>query len=253
MRMKDKVALISGAGGPMGFAIARRMAEEGAHIVITDISGSRLEAAASEIAAVLGSHGRILARRASVIVETEAANLCAEALQAFGRVDVLVNVVGGIADKVFYRPFLEISEERWAGTFDVNLAGTRYLTRGLAPAMLAHGYGRIVNIASVDFAGEWGHADYSASKAAVVSLTKVLAIEFAPHVTVNCIAPGIINTRAADAMDPQKLAELKNRNLLKRLGEPIDIANAALFLSSDEASFITGEVMSVSGGIWPGL
>jgi NAD(P)-dependent dehydrogenase (short-subunit alcohol dehydrogenase family) len=78
-------------------------------------------------------------------------------------------------------------------------------------------------------------------------------MEFAPHVTVNCIAPGIINTRAADAMDPQKLAELRNRNLLKRLGEPIDIANAALFLGSDEASFITGEVMSVSGGIWPGL
>jgi NAD(P)-dependent dehydrogenase (short-subunit alcohol dehydrogenase family) len=253
MRLKDKVAFISGAGGPMGFAIARRMAEEGAHIVITDISASRLQAAAAEIAAVLGSRGRILARRASVIVETEAANLCAEALQAFGRVDVLINVVGGIADKVFYRPFLEISEERWAGTFDVNLAGTRYLTRGLAPAMLAQRYGRIVNIASVDFAGEWGHADYSASKAAVVSLTKVLAMEFAPHVTVNCIAPGIINTRAADAMDPQKLAELRNRNLLKRLGEPIDIANAALFLGSDEASFITGEVMSVSGGIWPGL
>jgi NAD(P)-dependent dehydrogenase (short-subunit alcohol dehydrogenase family) len=253
MRMKDKVALISGAGGPMGFAIAFRMAEEGAHVVITDISGSRLDASVSDIEALPGRHGKILARRGSVIVETEAASLCAEALETFGRVDVLVNVVGGIADKEFYRPFLEISEERWAGTFDVNLAGTRYLTRGLAPAMLANRYGRIVNIASVDFAGEWGHADYSASKAAVVSLTKVLAMEFAPHVTVNCIAPGIINTRAADAMDPQKLDELKNRNLLKRLGEPIDIANAALFLGSDESSFITGEIMSVSGGIWPGL
>jgi NAD(P)-dependent dehydrogenase (short-subunit alcohol dehydrogenase family) len=253
MRLKNKVALISGAGGPMGLAIARRMAEEGAHLVITDISGSRLEAAAAEILTLSGGHGKVLSRRGSVIVENEAALLCAEALATFGRVDVLVNVVGGIADRVFYRPFLEISEERWAGTFDVNLSGTRYLTRGIAPAMLANGYGRIVNIASVDFAVEWGHADYSASKAAVVSLTKVLAMEFAPHVTVNCIAPGIINTRAAEAMDPAKLAELRNRNLLKRLGEPIDIANAALFLASDEASFITGEVMSVSGGIWPGL
>jgi 3-oxoacyl-[acyl-carrier protein] reductase len=253
VRLKDKVAFISGAGGPMGLAIARRMAEEGAHLVMTDISGSRLDAAVAEIEALPGGHGKVLARRASVIVQTEAANLCAEALQTFGRVDVLVNVVGGIADKVFYRPFLEISEARWAGTFDVNLSGTRYLTRGLAPAMLANRYGRIVNIASVDFAGEWGHADYSASKAAVVSLTKVLAMEFAPHVTVNCIAPGIINTRAADAMDPEKRAELKNRNLLKRLGEPIDVAHAALFLGCDEAAFITGEVMSVSGGIWPGL
>jgi NAD(P)-dependent dehydrogenase (short-subunit alcohol dehydrogenase family) len=237
----------------MGFAIARRMAEEGAQLVITDISGSRLEAAASEIDALPGRHGKVLARRCSVIVQSEAASLCTEALETFGRVDVLINVVGGIADKVFYRPFLEISEERWAGTFEVNLAGTRFLTRGLAPSMLANQYGRIVNIASVDFAGEWGHADYSASKAAVVSLTRVLAIEFAPHVTVNCIAPGIINTRAAEAMDPQKLAELKERNLLKRLGEPIEIANAALFLGSDESSFITGEIMSVSGGIWPGL
>ena len=253
MRLKDKVALISGAGGPMGRAIALRMAGEGADLIITDISGSRLQAAVAEIEALPGPLGKILARRGSVTVESEANELCTEALSTFGRVDILVNVVGGIADKEFYRPFLEISNERWAGTFEVNLAGTRYLTRGLAPAMLSNRYWRIVNISSVDFAGEWGHADYSASKAAVVSLTKVLAMEFAPHVTVNCIAPGIINTRAAAAMDPSKLAELKNRNLLKRLGEPIDIANAALFLGSDESSFITGEVMSVSGGIWPGL
>lgn len=252
-RLNNKVALISGAGGPMGRAIAKRMADEGAAVVITDISNTRLTAAAAEIEALPGCAGRVLAQRASVIVAEEAAQVCDAALTRFGRVDVLVNVVGGIADKTFYRPFLEISDERWQGTFDVNIAGTRYLTRALAPGMLERKYGRIVNIASVDFAGEQGHADYSASKAAVVSLTKVMAIEFAPNVTVNCIAPGIIDTLAAKAMDAGKLEELRTRNLLKRLGQPEDIANAALFLGSDEAAFITGEVLAVSGGVWPAL
>jgi NAD(P)-dependent dehydrogenase (short-subunit alcohol dehydrogenase family) len=236
----------------MGRAIALRFAQQGANVAITDISGTRLREAEEEIAAA-SDPGRVLAVRSSVIDEHEANSFCEELLAHFSTVDILVNVVGGIADKVFYRPFLEITEERWQGTFDVNLSGGRFMTRALAPVMLQKRYGRIINVSSVDYAGERGHADYSASKAAVVALTRVLALEFAPHLTVNCIAPGIINTRAAVAMDSAKLQELKDRNLMKRLGEPEDIANAALFLASDEASFITGEVLSVSGGIWPAL
>jgi len=252
-QLAGKVALVTGAGGPMGRAIAKCMGQEGATLVINDISGSRLAEASAEIEAVFGEGQSHLALRGNVTVADEAADLARAALDKFSRVDVLVNVVGGIHDKIFYRPFLDIDDERWAGTFAVNLNATRYLTRALAPQMLANQYGRIVNIASIDFAGEVGHADYSASKAALVSLSKVMALEFAPHVTVNVIAPGIINTRAAIAMGETKLDELRSRNLMKRLGEPDEIAAAALFLGSDESSFITGEVLSVSGGIWPSL
>jgi NAD(P)-dependent dehydrogenase (short-subunit alcohol dehydrogenase family) len=248
-----KVALVTAAGGPMGRAIAKRMASEGASLVINDISGTRLEEAVAEIEPLLQDRAHLLASRGNATLAGEAAELARAALDRFNRVDVLVNVVGGIHDKVFYRPFLEINDERWAGTFNINLNATRFLTKALGPQMLANQYGRIVNIASIDYAGDVGHADYSASKAALVSLSKVMAMEFAPHVTVNCIAPGIINTRAATAMDPDKLDELRRRNLMQRLGEPDEIAAAALFLGSDESSFITGEILSVSGGICPCL
>jgi len=253
MRVKDKVALITGAGGPMGRAIAIRYATEGATVVVTDISQSRLDECVRELEAIPGRAGDILAVRASVIVEEEAIALARAATEKLGRVDVLINVVGGIAGKDLYRRFLDMDEERWHGTFAVNLDGSRFLIRELAPGMLSRAYGRIVNIASVDFAGEWGHSDYSASKAALVGLSRTLAIEFAPSVTVNCITPGIINTRAAAAIPPDKLEELRTRNLMKRLGEPEEIAAAALFLGSDDASFITGEILSVSGGIWAAL
>jgi 3-oxoacyl-[acyl-carrier protein] reductase len=251
-RLEGKVALVTAAGGPMGRAIAARFADEGASLIINDISGSRLQ----ETVAHLGSLGladRILARRGSVLLEGEVQELVSEALARFGRIDILVNVVGGIYDKVFYRPFLEISDDRWAGTFAINLNATRFLTKLIAPRMIANRYGRIVNIASIDYAGERGHADYSASKAALVALSRVMAIEFAPYVTINCVAPGIINTLAAVGMDPDKLEELKMRNLMKRLGEPDEVAAAVLFLGSADSSFITGEVLSVSGGIRPAL
>jgi len=253
MRMSDKVVLVSGAGGPMGAAVARRMAEEGAHVALTDISGSRLDATVEAIRAIPGRQGDTTGLRASVIVEAEAREVCDSALRHFGRVDVLVNVVGGIASSTLYQPFLDISNERWLGTYELNIAGTRFLTRFLAPGMIARQYGRIINIASTDFGGQVGHADYASSKAAVVSLTRVMAMEFAPYVCVNCIAPGLINTRAVRAIPPEKIQARIDSTLMKRMGEPIEVANAALFLGSEESSFITGEILCVSGGLWASL
>ena len=119
--------------------------------------------------------------------------------------------------------------------------------------MVERQYGKIVNISSINFAGEAGSADYGAAKAAVASITRTLAAELAPHVNVNCIAPGMINTRVVEMMGPQVVQQYCDRSLLKRLGEPVDIANAALFLASDESNYITGQILSVSGGIWPAL
>lgn len=253
MRVEGKVALITGAGGPMGQAIAVRYASEGATVVVADISQERLDACVSLLEAIPGRVGDILAVRASVIVEPEAVALARTAVETFGRVDILVNVVGGIAGKDFRRRFLDMNEEQWRGTFSLNLDGTRFLIRELAPEMLSRAYGSIVNIASIDYAGAWGHSDYAASKAAVVALSRTLAIEFAPSVTVNCITPGVINTRAVSMISAEDMEALCEGNLMKRLGEPHEVASAALFLGSDDASFITGEILSVSGGVWPAL
>jgi len=249
MRLNDKVALVTGAGGPMGCAIALRMAQEGAALVITDISGTRLAETAARIKAIEARTAGLLSHRGNILARAEVQALCDQAHAQFGRIDVLVNVVGGIASKVLYQPFLEISEERWAGTYDINLSATRHLVRAIAPGMVERGYGRIVNVASTDFAGQWGHADYASSKAAVVSLTRVLAMELAPHVAVNCIAPGLISTRAVDVIPDAKIAERIGHTLLGRIGRPEEIADAALFLGSDESSYITGETLRVSGGL----
>lgn len=253
MRLESRVALITGAGGPMGRAIAERFAREGASLVITDISGNRL----AETMAALDSHlrkpARAVAERADVTRREQAEAVVERAFHSFGRVDILINVVGGIKSATLFEPVLSMSEERWNATFDLNLKGNLHLIQLLAPSMLGRRYGKIVNFASINFAGEIGSADYSAAKAAVASLTRTLAIEFAPHVNVNCIAPGTIRTSVIARLPADELAYYESKPLLKRIGEPEDIANACLFFASEESSYITGEILCVSGGVWPSL
>lgn len=253
MRLADKIAVVTGAGGPMGGAVAQRFAEEGARLAVSDISGARLAETTAELEALAGDPARVLARRADVRSGKECADFAAAALERFGGVDILVNIVGGIRSQALFEPFLGMDETRWDETFELNLKPNFHMVKLFAPGMLERGYGRIVNIASINYAGEMGSADYGAAKAAVASFTRTLAIEFAPHVTVNCIAPGTIRTRVLQRLEGEELERYAAKPLLKRLGEPRDIANAALFLASDESSYITGEILSVSGGIWPGL
>jgi 3-oxoacyl-[acyl-carrier protein] reductase len=253
VRLQGQVALVTAAGGPMGHAIAKRFVREGASVAITDVSGARLNAAAVSIEPQLIGDAQVIAERADVTQATEADGVVKAALAAFGRVDVLVNVVGGIRAKTMFEPLLSISEERWDSTFALNLKGNLHLTKQLAPGMIARRHGKIINISSINFAGEMGSADYGAAKAAVASLTRTMAIEFAPHVNVNCIAPGTIRTRMLERLSADELDFYATKPLLKRLGEPEDIANACLFLASEEASYITGEILSVSGGVWPAL
>ncbi len=253
MRLKDKVALITGAGGPMGRAVAERFAEEGAALVITDISGNRLNEARTAIEPKLAPGAGIVAERADATRGDEARRVAEAGLARFGRVDLLVNIVGGIKAKTLFEPILAMSEARWDDTFNLNLKANFHLVKLLAPGMLERRYGKIVNIASINFAGELGSADYGAAKAAVASLTRTLAMELAPHVNVNCIAPGTIRTSVLQRMPADELQRYADKPLLKRLGEPRDIANAALFLASDESSYVTGEILAVSGGVWPAL
>jgi NAD(P)-dependent dehydrogenase (short-subunit alcohol dehydrogenase family) len=237
----------------MGRTIAQRFAQEGASLVLAEISGNRLAEAHAVVAASLVPGADIVAHRADVTQGDEARAVVEAALARFGRIDILVNVVGGIRSPTLFAPLLGIEESRWDDTFRLNLKANFHLVKLVAPGMLERRYGKIVNFASINFAGEPGSSDYGAAKAAVASFTRTLAIELAPHVNVNCIAPGTIRTTVVSRMPPEELERYAAKPLLKRLGEPADIANAALFLASDESSYITGEILAVSGGVWPAL
>lgn len=250
---RGRIALISGAGGPMGRAVALRLAAEGAAgLALTDISARRLEETAALLRA-LPDGPVVVAERADVTLAAEAGAVVAAALAAFGRVDLLVNLVGGLRSPDLYQPFLSMDERRWRQTFELNLMGGFHLMQALVPGMIDRGFGRVVNTASIVFGGEKGQADYAAAKAAVASLTRTLAAEFAPHVTVNCVAPGLTNTSVTRNMPPAEVARLVAGSFIPRLAEPEETAAAVAFFLRDEAAFVTGEVLAVSGGVHPHL
>lgn len=250
-RLEGKTALVTGAGGPMGSAIAERFAREGAALGLIDISGNRLSAAADAVAES-GSGAKVAAVRANAVDEKEACAAAAELEAELGGADILVNVVGGMKGPLTM-PLLGMSAERFDTTFDLNLKALFWMVQAVAPGMRERRSGTVLNISSVTFAGDADQPEYAAAKAAVASLTRSLAMELAPDLTVNCIAPGLIRTSVVDRAAPEMVASYTERSVLKRLGEPADIANAALFLASPEASFITGAILPVSGGIWPAL
>lgn len=249
-RLAGRCALITGAGGPMGKAIALRFAAEGAALLLTDISGNRLQ---DTLAAVgdLYPEAQVVAARANVLDREEVDRMLGTAA-TFAAVDILINVVGGLRGAL-YSPLLDMDEGRWQQTMDLNLGATLLLVKRLAPGMLERGYGRIVNFSSIAYAGERGQSDYAAAKAAVAALTRSLAMELAPSVNVNCVAPGLIDTSVVSRLDAQLIEGFKNGCALRRLGKPEEIAQAVLFLASEESSYITGEILHVAGGRWPAL
>lgn len=251
-RLAGRVALVTGAGGPMGRAVALKLAREGADLILTDISGNRLAGAVQAVGEAT-PQCRIVSQRANVMDRGEAAAVVTSGIGPFGTIDILVNVVEGIKSSSLYTPFLELAEAQWDSTFGLNLKPGFHLIQLIAPGMLARGHGRIVNVASVVFAGEPGQVDYAAAKAAVASMTRSLAMEFAPKINVNCIAPGMIQTSVVERLTEEDRARFLEKCLLKRPGLPEEIADAVAFLSGDESSFITGEILAVSGGNHPSL
>lgn len=253
MRLEGRTALVTGAGGPMGRAVAERFAREGAALAITDISANRLNQSREAIVPLLTPGAIMVAERADVTDAAQAQSVVTAAVRALGPIDIVINIVGGIRATPLFEPMVTMTEKRWDETYALNTKAILHLAKLIAPTMVARGHGKIVNVSSINFAGEKGSADYGAAKAAVASLTRTMAIELAPNVNVNCIAPGPIRTSAFARMSADDLAFYAAKPLLKRIGEPADIANACLFLASDEASYITGEILAVSGGIWPAL
>lgn len=242
------VALVSGAGGPMGAAIAERLAADGAALGLIDISGRRVVATAEDIQP-RHPDTRIQTARANATDEKETNAAIAEIVDALGPVSILVNVVGGIRGGELVTPILGMSEDRFDSTFTLNLKPLFWMVQATAPGMTARKKGVIVNISSVTFAGDGDQPEYAAAKAAVSSLTRSLAIELAPNVRVNCIVPGLIQTSVIEKAAPEMVKDYTNRSLLKRLGQPEDIAGAVSFLVGPDSNFITGASLPVSGGI----
>ncbi|HSF82971.1 MAG TPA: SDR family NAD(P)-dependent oxidoreductase [Anaerolineales bacterium] len=251
MLLENKVAWITGGGNGIGRATALRFASEGAKVLISDLDEEGLNATARELVAV---QGQVEAIVGSVTERADVQRIIDAALEKFGRLDILINNAGVNRDALTTRvkdgEARLMSDEQWDLVMNVNLKGTWLCSQLAAIPMMAHKYGRIVNTSSIGALGNIGQANYAASKAGVIGLTKTLALEWARYnIAVNCVAPGATKTRMTAGI-PEKLMEgLLGKIPFQRLGEPEEIAAAHAFFASDQASYITGQVLFVDGGI----
>lgn len=250
-RVAGSVAVVTGSGGAMGGAIARRLAQEGAAIVLNDRLADRFDRHESAIRE-LGAE--VLSIRADVTRRDEARRVIAGAEDRWGRVDLLVNVVGGIKGPI-ENPLWEITEEQWEFAMGLNLRGTFHCTQAVLPGMMQRRRGKIVNMASTSWAGSPVHAHYAAAKAAVVAFTRSAAVQLGPYgINVNAIAPGLIERSAEMDLAPGAFDEAQEQlPPLGRFNDPDDVAQAVLFLVSEESRNISGQLLTVAGGANPHL
>ena len=245
MELAGKVALVTGAAQGIGRAIALLLARNGAEVVVSDINLEKAQETANEIQ---GMGRRSLAIKVNVADLKDVERMVETTVEQFGRIDILVNNAGITRDRLILR----MTEEDWDAVLDVNLKGTFNCTKAAIRYMSKQKSGKIVSIASVTGEmGNPGQANYGASKAGVIGFTKTIAREFAGRgINVNAIAPGYIQTPMTDAVPEKAKEELKRMIPMERLGKPEDVAQAVLFLVSENSSYITGQVLNVNGGIY---
>ncbi len=240
--VKDRVAIITGSGQGIGAGIARTLGAAGARVVVNDLVADKVEQAEADMRA---TGVDVVGVTADVSVAEGAEALVAGAVEAFGRVDILVNNVGIARDRYLSK----MSEEDWDDVLRVNLKSQFLCCRAVSPLMMEQGYGRIVNVSSRAWLGGSGQANYAASKGAVVSLTRTLALEMARFgVTANCVAPALVDTPLFRGLKEEVQERLAKTVPMGRVGTPEDIGNAVLFLASEESSYVTGQTLYVCGG-----
>jgi 3-oxoacyl-[acyl-carrier protein] reductase len=244
MGLQGKVAVVTGAAQGIGRAIAEALARDGADVVVADLDAGRSQ---ETVAAVEKLNRRALNIKINVAEWNDAKAMAEQVVKQWGKIDILVNNAGITRDGLLLR----MKEEDWNVVLQVNLNGTFHCTKAVLQPMTKQRYGRIINVASiVGVMGNVGQANYAASKAAVIGFTKTVAREYASRaVTVNAVAPGFIDTAMTQGLSPDVKEVLQKQIPLGRLGQPEDIAAAVRFLASDEAAYITGQVLHVNGGM----
>jgi 3-oxoacyl-[acyl-carrier protein] reductase len=250
MRVKERVAIVTGSGRGIGAATALRLAEEGAKVTVTDINQTACEETA---AAIRTAGGEAVAIQCDITNRQSVEDMVQKTVDTFGRLDILVNNAGVIRDNLVHK----MTDDDWDTVMNVHLKGSFFAAQVAQRYMVPQRYGKIVNFSSTSALGNRGQLNYATAKAGLQGFTKTLAIELGKYnINVNAIAPGFVETdmtkETAERMGID-FEELKKaaaeRSLLGRTGKPVDIANAVLFLVSDESSFITGQVLYVRGGI----
>lgn len=244
MRLKDKVAIITGGANGIGLAAVERFLQEGAKVVIADfdaVAGQQREKEFQQKGYDVTFVKINTANRSNVDVVIQAVK------EQYGRIDILVNNAGITRDAML----VKMTEADFQQVLDVNLNGVFHCTQAVVPHMIEQGYGKIINTSSVSGVyGNVGQTNYAASKAAIIGMTKTWAKELGRKgINVNAVSPGFTRTAMVEKMPENIIDKMKSTTSLQRLGIPVDIANAYLFLATDEASYITGHVLQVDGGI----
>lgn len=244
MELKDRVSIVTGGGQGIGKAISLGLARNGAKVVIVDISQENADSMAKEIEKLGGS---ALSYKMDVSNHQEVCDTVNKILDKYGKIDILVNNAGITRDSLL----LKMKEEDWDKVLNINLKGVFNCTKAVLRQMLKERWGRIVNIASiVGLIGNAGQANYSASKAGIIGFTKTIAREVASrNITVNAVAPGFIATEMTKVLPDDVQENLMRQIPLGRLGRVEDVAEIILFLVSEKAGYITGEVVRVDGGM----
>jgi len=243
MRLENKVAIITGAGSGIGKETALLFAREGAKVIVADMN----ESAGEETVAQINKNGEGLFVKLDVSSREQAKQMVKITLEKYGKIDILINNAGIVQDAFLSK----MTEEQWDKVIDVNLKGVFNCAQAVVEIMMNQGNGVIINTSSiVGLNGNVGQVNYAATKAGLIGMTKTLAKELGKKgIRVNAVAPGFIATPMTSNVPEKILEMMKEKTPLRRLGEPKDIANAYLYLASDEANFVNGAVLCVDGGL----
>lgn len=247
MISEGRVAVVTGGGSGIGRQVCLKLAESGAKVVIADYDPDKAIGVIRELEK-MGAHAMVL--EGDVSDKDDVKRVMDTVVERWGKIDILVNCAGILIDATLKK----LSEDTWDKVHRINLKGTLFCIQAVMESMSENKYGRIINMASGAYLGNFGQAAYASSKAGIVSLTKTAALELARNnITVNCVAPGLVETPMTESMPPEAFEKIAKGIPMGRIGKPEDIAYIILCLAADEAAYTTGQVIHVDGGSTTGI